>query len=101
VRLVRAWSLRQPGQHTMGSEGTILSYNFTMALVAHGRMKEVPADFVRNHRTALELFHLVATNRASAEARIYFLQYSPNRNPIAARPRGFVARAHDLEHVGA
>jgi hypothetical protein len=85
----------------MGSEGTILSYNFTMALVAHDRMKEEPADFVRDHRTALELFQLVATYRASAEALIYFLQYSPERGAIAARLRGFVARAHNLEHVGA
>jgi methylglyoxal synthase len=33
---------------------------------------------------------LLATNRASAEALIYFLQYSPERGAIGARPWGFV-----------
>jgi methylglyoxal synthase len=33
----------------------------------------------------------LATNRATAEAIIYFLQTSPNRGAITARPWGFVA----------
>ena len=32
----------------------------------------------------------LATNRATAEALIYFLQTSPNRGAIAARPWGYV-----------
>lgn len=38
----------------------------------------------------------LATNRASAEALIYFLQYSPERGIIAARPWGFAASATEL-----
>lgn len=156
----------------MGSKGTVLSYSFTVALVAHDRMKEELADFVFDHRAALRLFHLVATkgtgslvhkrtdlnvhllergssggdlqigalasshevqavfffrdpngaslgepdfadllrvcdtrqiplatNRASAEALIYFLQYSPERGVIAARPWGFVASSLDIQEA--
>lgn len=156
----------------MGSEGTVLSYNTTVALVAHDRMKEELADFVFEHRAALKPFHLVATagtgslvhrrtglnvhllergsqggdlqmgalvasnevqavflfrcpagagpdepdfvdllrvcdthqiplatNRASAEALIFFLQFSPERGAIAARPWGLVLPTPDLHEA--
>ncbi len=155
-----------------GREGRVLTYSFTVALIAHDRMKEDLADFAFDHRESLKRFHLVATkgtgsivhkrtglnvyllehgpeggdrqigvlaassevqavfffrdplaagphepdftdllrvcdtreiplatNRASAEALIYFLQYSPERDIIGARPWGFVAPVADLEEA--
>lgn len=146
-----------------------MTYDLTVALVAHDRMKEELADFAFDHREALKRFHLVgtkgtgsivrkhaglsihllehgpaggdrqigelaassevqavfffrdpvaaaphepdfagllgicdkreiplATNRASAEALIYFLQFSPERGVIGARPWGFVVPATDI-----
>ena len=47
-------------------------------------------DFAEWLRVCDELEIPLATNRSSAEALIYFLQNSPNRTLIAARPWGFV-----------
>lgn len=146
-----------------------MSYDLTLALVAHDRKKEALADFILDHRAALSRFHLVATrgtgtlikkrtgltayllgrgseggdqqigalaaasevqavvffrdpmpkpsepdygdllrvcdlreiplatNRATAEALLYFMQNSPDRGVIAARPWGFVTASPDLE----
>lgn len=150
-----------------------MAYNFTVALIAHDRMKEHLADFVFDHQASLKRFHLVATrgtgslvcrrthlnihllergaeggdlqigalatsnevqavflfrdpdagpdepdfadllrvcdvreiplatNWASAEALIYFLQHSPERGIIGARPWGFVVSATELEEAWA
>lgn len=151
-----------------------MTYNFTVALLAHDRMKEDLADFAFDHKASLKHFHLVATkgtgsivhkrtglsvyllehgpdggdrqigvlaassevqavfffrdpisagahepdftdllrvcdtreiplatNRASAEALIYFLQHSPERGVIGARPWGFVVPTADLEEAWA
>ncbi len=149
-----------------------MTYKFTVALIAHDRMKEDLADFAFEHREALKRFHLVATkgtgsivhkstglnmhllehgprggdrqigalaassevqavfffrdplsagpyepdftdllhmcdtkeiplatNRASAEALIYFLQHSPERGAIGARPWGFAVPATDVQEA--
>ena len=41
----------------------------------------------------------LATNRSTAEALIYFLETSPDRTLVAARPWGFVAPAVDVQPV--
>lgn len=156
----------------MGEQRRLSHNNFTVALVAHDRMKEALADFAFSHKTALKRFHLVATggtgslvskrtglgvyllehgpeggdkqlgvlaassevqavfffrdpvstgphepdfadlltvcdtrqiplatNRATAEALIYFLQYSPERGVMGARPWGFVSPTPTLEEA--
>ena len=107
-----------------------MSQNVSLALIAHDRYKEMLAYFVLDHRAEFSRFHLVATlgtgkmvqnwtglkvcdiheipvatNRATAEALIYFLLNSPDRGAITARPWGFVhkrneAREEDIQEMG-
>lgn len=43
----------------------------------------------------------LATNRATAEALIYFLQHSPDVGVMGAKPWGFVSPTPDLEEAWA
>ncbi len=85
---------RQLGQ--LAEESEVQSVIFFRDPIAAGLHEPHFADLLR----ICDTYEIpLATNRSTAEALIYFLQTSPNRGAIAARPWGFVHAARDVPPV--